>query len=101
MATTAAIVKNQKRIKLAKKSLAKRTALKKILVSPESTEAQREEAFKKLNKMPRNSSMIRTRSRCVITGRSRGNYKKFGLCRIKFRELALQGLIPGVTKASW
>ena len=55
----------------------------------------------KLNDLPRNSSSIRFRNRCKLTGRTRGVYRKFGLCRICFRELALQGEIPGVTKASW
>ena len=52
-------------------------------------------------KLPRNSAMVRVRNRCEITGRSRGYYRKFGLSRIKFRELSLQGLIPGVKKSSW
>ena len=62
---------------------------------------ERNAAQTALQKLPRNGSMTRVRVRCSITGRGRGNYRKFGLCRIKFRELALEGLIPGVTKASW
>jgi small subunit ribosomal protein S14 len=59
------------------------------------------QARRDLTKLPRNSSEIRVRNRCEITGRPRGNYRKFGICRIKFREMALEGLIPGVTKSSW
>lgn len=65
------------------------------------SDEERAEARKKLQKLPRNGSATRVRVRCSVTGRSRGNYRKFGLCRIKFREMALEGLIPGVTKASW
>lgn len=57
--------------------------------------------YKALDKLPRNSSKIRVRNRCQLTGRPRGYMRDFGLCRIKFRELALEGKIPGVTKASW
>lgn len=101
MAKVSAIVKNEKRLKLAIRYKAKRTALKKILISTTATDDEKNEAEKRLQKMSPNTSMVRVRSRCAITGRPRGNYKKFGLCRIKFRELASQGLIPGITKASW
>ena len=60
-----------------------------------------DEASKKLQKMPRDTSRIRVRNRCELTGRPRGYYRDFKLSRIKFRELAHQGMIPGVTKASW
>ncbi len=57
--------------------------------------------YKALDKLPRNSSKIRVRNRCMLTGRPRGYLRTFGLCRMKFREFALDGKIPGVTKASW
>ena len=63
-----------------------------------------EERFKlqtKMNDLPRDSSSIRVRNRCKLTGRSRGNYRKFGLSRIKLRELSMSGSLPGVVKSSW
>ena len=62
---------------------------------------ERQEYRLKLEKLPKNSNRIRIRNRCNVTGRPRGVYRKFGLSRITFRELALKGLIPGVSKASW
>ena len=62
---------------------------------------EKQELRLKLEKLPKNSNKIRIRNRCSLTGRPRGVYRKFGLSRITFREMALQGLIPGVTKASW
>ncbi|MFN7634833.1 MAG: 30S ribosomal protein S14, partial [Acetobacteraceae bacterium] len=62
---------------------------------------QRFEAAQKLAELPRNSSRVRVRLRCELTGRSRGNYRKFKLCRNAFRDLASNGQIPGVVKASW
>ncbi len=101
MATLAAIQKNERRKKLAKKYYAKRQELKKIIVDETASDEARDAAEKKLQKLPRNTSAVRVRNRCALTGRPRGNYQKFQLCRIKFRELASEGLIPGVTKASW
>ncbi len=54
-----------------------------------------------LDKLPRNASPVRLHNRCRLTGRPKGYMRKFGLCRVKFREMALQGKIPGITKASW
>jgi small subunit ribosomal protein S14 len=62
---------------------------------------QRFEAAQKLAELPRNSSRVRVRLRCELTGRSRGNYRKFKLCRMALRDLALTGQIPGMVKASW
>ena len=62
---------------------------------------EKDAAYLKLAKMGRNASKVRIRHRCMLTGRSRGNYRRFGICRNKFRELALLGQIPGVRKASW
>jgi small subunit ribosomal protein S14 len=101
MATVAAIAKNERRKKIAAKFKAKRAALKKTVIDPNASDDEVFAAEKKLQKMSRNTSSVRVRNRCTITGRPRGNYRKFNLCRIKFRELASQGMIPGVTKASW
>ena len=79
----------------------RRAVLKEIIRSPKSSDEDRDEAMLKLQKMPRDASKTRVRSRCLLTGRPRGFYQKFGLCRIKLREKALSGDLPGVTKASW
>ncbi|KZK73762.1 MAG: 30S ribosomal protein S14 [Pelodictyon luteolum] len=89
---------------MAKKSVIARNEKRKRLV--EQYAAKREELLKAgdyeaLRKLPRDSSATRVRSRCVLTGRGRGVYEKFGLCRHMFRKLALEGKIPGVKKASW
>jgi small subunit ribosomal protein S14 len=70
-------------------------------VDPKLTDEQRDAARAKLQKIPRNGNLNRVRNRCELTGRPRGVYRDFKLCRNKFRELANNGLIPGVTKASW
>lgn len=101
MARKAAIEKNNRRKKLATKSMKLRMDLKKKMNDPKLSDDERLAARKKLQDLPKNSSPNRVRSRCVLTGRPRGNYRKFGLCRLKFRELALLGQLPGVTKASW
>ena len=79
----------------------RRAELVKIIKSGETSPEERDAAYKKLANMGRDASPTRQRNRCNLTGRSRGYLRKFGLSRIKFRELALQGEIPGVTKASW
>ena len=101
MAKVSTIVKNEKRKKLAQKQYKKREALRKAVVDENLSDEERDAAAVKLNRMNRNGCSTRVRNRCYLTGRSRGYYRKFNLSRIKFRELALQGLIPGVTKASW
>lgn len=101
MATLAKIANNEKRRKLSAKYAAKRAALKAIIVSPKSTDAEKLEAVIKLNKLPRNSNRNRIRNRCALTGRPRGVYRKFGLSRIAVREKGLAGEIPGLTKSSW
>lgn len=101
MATTAKIATNEKRKKLSKKYAAKRAELKAIVVSPKASEADKLKAGIALNKLPRNSNRNRVRNRCVLTGRSRGVYRKFGLSRIAIREKGLAGEIPGLTKSSW
>lgn len=101
MAKLSTVVKNEKRKKLSEKQRALRASLRAKAVDFKLTEDERDAARMKLSKLNRNGNPNRVRSRCSITGRSRAVYKKFALCRIKFRELALQGLIPGVIKASW
>ncbi len=101
MATTAKIATNEKRKKLSKKYAAKRAELKAIVVSPKASDADKLKAGIQLNKLPRNSNRNRVRNRCVLTGRPRGVYRKFGLSRIAIREKGLAGEIPGLTKSSW
>jgi len=90
-----------KRIKLAEKYAAKRVSLKAIIDDSSKSDEERYEARLKLQQLPRNSNPTRQRSRCAITGRPRGVFRKFGLARNKLRDLAMKGEIPGVTKASW
>ena len=88
-----------KRAKLVAKDAEKRAALKKIVKSGDPVEAY--EAAKKLQAIPRNANPIRLHNRCKITGRPKGYIRLFGISRIQFREMASNGLIPGVKKASW
>jgi small subunit ribosomal protein S14 len=88
-----------KRAKLVAKYAAKRAALKKIVNTGDPVEAF--EAAQKLQSIPRNANPIRLHNRCKITGRPKGYIRQFGISRIQFREMASQGLIPGVRKASW
>lgn len=89
MSKTSVYARNEKRKRLVQKYSQKRAELKAM------------GDFEGLQKLPRNSSPSRVRNRCNITGRGRGVYKKFGLCRNMFRQLALEGKIPGIRKASW
>ena len=101
MPKTSAIERNKKRIKLTAKFAAVRAQLKAALKNPATTDEQFFAAQKKLQKLPRNSSATRIRNRCSLSGRPRAYIGKFGVSRITFRELALAGKIPGVTKSSW
>lgn len=101
MAKVSAIDKNKKRMSLVAKQKNKRMELKDIIYSKDLPIEERFNAVQKLSKLPRNSSATRVRLRCQITGRPRGNYRFFGLCRNMLRELAAFGNLPGVTKASW
>ena len=101
MAKKSAIVRNQKRERLAAKYAEKRAHLKAVLANPDSSDEEFYDAQKKLAKLPRNSSPVRIKNRCNITGRPRAYLRRYGLSRLTFRELALQGKIPGVTKSSW
>lgn len=89
MARKSIVARNDKRKRLVDKYIARREELKAL------------GDYTALQKLPRNSSPTRLRSRCTISGRGRGVYKKFGLCRNMFRQLALEGKIPGIRKASW
>lgn len=101
MAKISKVVKNEKRKKIAAQYAGRRAELKKIINNPGSSVEQVDEAVMRLQKFPRDASAIRIRNRCSQCGRPRGNLRKFGLCRIALRELALQGQIPGVVKSSW
>jgi small subunit ribosomal protein S14 len=101
MATQAKIATNEKRKKLTTKLAAKRKALKAIVSSVTASDVEKTDAVNKLNALPRNSTKIRIRNRCVLTGRPRAYYRKFGLSRIAIRDKGLAGEIPGLTKSSW
>ena len=101
MPKTSALQRNQKRIRLVAKFAAKRAELKAALLNPATTDEEFFAAQKKLQKLPRNSSPVRVRNRCSLSGRPRAYNRKFGVSRIQIRELALAGKIPGVTKSSW
>lgn len=101
MAKVATFEKNAKRARLIKQYSKKRLALKETIMNKETSDEARFAAVIELSKLPRNSAQVRYRNRCKITGRPRANYRVFGLSRITFRELASNGMIPGVRKASW
>ena len=101
MAKLRAINKNNKRIKLSDKFFKKRQDLKKIIMDKKLTLEERFKAQQKLSKLPRNSSKIRVRNRCQITGRPHGVYRKLKISRIALRQLGLEGKIPGMVKSSW
>ena len=101
MAKTALINREDKRRRMVKKYEAKRAELKSIINDASRSDEERAAARDKLQALPRNASPSRLRNRCQLTGRPRGVFKKFGLCRNKIREIAMRGEIPGVIKASW
>lgn len=101
MAKTCMIEKEGKRKRMAKRDAKKRTALKALIKDKDTAMEDRFEAVMKLASLPRNGAKVRQRNRCELTGRPRGTYRKFKLCRIKLRELASAGQIPGVVKSSW
>lgn len=101
MAKLSLINRDIKRVKLAEKYAAKRASLKAIIDDSNKSDEERYEARLKLQQLPRNANPTRQRSRCAITGRPRGVFRKFGLARNKLRDLAMKGEIPGVTKGSW
>jgi small subunit ribosomal protein S14 len=101
MAKKSVVVRQEKRAKLVAKHAAKRAELKQIIKDMKKTPEERMVARERLASLPKNSSPVRLRNRCMLTGRPRGVYRKFMLSRIAFRELALSGELPGVHKASW
>jgi len=101
MAKKSMIMRELKRAKLVSRQAEKRKALKAVVRSIHSSDEERAAAQAKLNKLPRDGSPTRQRSRCAVTGRPHGVYRKFGLGRNKLREAAMNGEIPGLTKASW
>ncbi|KES10476.1 30S ribosomal protein S14 [Snodgrassella gandavensis] len=101
MAKKALINRELKREALAKKYAAKREAIFAIINDANATDEEQFQARLKLQAIPRNAAPVRQRRRCALTGRPRGNFRKFGLARTKIREIAMRGEIPGVIKASW
>ena len=101
MAKTSMVNREAKREKLAKQYGAKRDALKQIISSQTASYDEKAEAQAALQKLPRDSSPVRQRNRCELSGRPRGVYRKFGLCRNKLREATMRGDVPGLRKASW
>jgi small subunit ribosomal protein S14 len=101
MAKLALINRDAKRRAVVKKYAQKRADLLAILRDPKATDEARDKARAKFQALPRDSSPVRLRNRCAITGRPRGTFRKFGLARNKIREIAMRGEIPGMIKASW
>jgi small subunit ribosomal protein S14 len=101
MAKLALINREEKRRKLVAKYATKRAQLMAVIDDAKLPEEERMGARLKLQQLPRNASPVRMRNRCVLTGRPRGVFRKFGLCRNKLRDLVFRGEVPGVTKASW
>ncbi|QNT77313.1 30S ribosomal protein S14 [Entomobacter blattae] len=101
MAKTSAVKRNAKRLRMSNRDKEKRLSLKNIVMDRSLPVEDRFEASLKLAKLPRNGARVRVRLRCSLTGRSRGNYRKFGLCRVALRDLASSGQIPGMVKSSW
>jgi small subunit ribosomal protein S14 len=101
MAKTNMVEREKRRTKIATRYAKQRAELKEIIRQPKTSPEDRMAAQAKLQRLPRDASPTRGRNRCAITGRSRGVYRKFGLARVKIREVASRGEIPGLTKASW
>lgn len=101
MAKRCMIVKEIKRTKLINKYAALRAALRKVIGDQNASLDEKMVAQQKMQKLPRDSNATRSRNRCLITGRPRGVYRRFGLGRNKLREFVMNGTIPGITKASW
>ena len=101
MAKLSSINKNEKRKKLVKKYAGKYAKLKAVADDKALDEGERMIARLKMAELPRNANPTRVRNRCNTTGRPRGYYRKFGLCRIELRDLGNKGMVPGLTKSSW
>ena len=101
MAKTSKLAKNEQRRELVARHAQKRAQLKAVIRNPKSTDEEKAAAYASLRKIPRDSSAVRIRNRCAMSGRPRAFLRHFGLSRIALRDMALNGLIPGVRKASW
>jgi small subunit ribosomal protein S14 len=101
MAKKSMLMRQRHREAAVKRYAAKRTELKELIRNPKTSDDEKVEAQKQLQKLPRDASPIRLRNRCALTGRPHGYYRKFGLARTKLRETTMRGEIPGLSKASW
>jgi small subunit ribosomal protein S14 len=101
MAKTSKVVKNERRREIVARHAERRAELKKIIAAPASTDAEREAAARELRRQPRDASATRIRNRDVVDGRPRGYFRAFGLSRVRLREMAHRGELPGVSKSSW
>jgi small subunit ribosomal protein S14 len=101
MAKTSMVEREKKRARTVAKFAAKRAKLKALIVDPKATDEQKWNAQVALQKLPRDASPCRMQRRCQVTGRPHAVYRKFGLCRNKLREAAMNGDVPGLVKASW
>ena len=101
MAKTNMLMREKRRLKVANKYAKRRAELKELIREPKTGAEERAAAQVELQQQPRDAGKSRQRNRCSITGRSRGVYRKFGLARVKIREVASRGEIPGLAKASW
>ncbi|GAA1455374.1 30S ribosomal protein S14 [Nesterenkonia lacusekhoensis] len=101
MAKKSKIAKNEQRKVIVERYAEKRAQLKKTLVDENATDEEREAARVGLQKLPRDASPVRVRGRDSIDGRPRGTFQKFGISRIRFRDMAHKGELPGITKSSW
>jgi small subunit ribosomal protein S14 len=101
MAKKSKIAKNDKRKAVVERHAARRAELKEILRRPSSTEPEREAARRELARQPRDASATRVRNRDAVDGRPRGHLRAFGLSRVRMRQFAHEGYLPGVTKSSW
>ena len=101
MAKESKLVKNAERQRLVALHAKRRAELVAVIKDGNASAEAKDRAYWRLGKMPRDASPTRSRNRCQITGRPRGVFRKFGLCRLKLRELAFRGEVPGMVKASW
>lgn len=95
------LVKNKKRLRIANRVAERRAELVAVIKDGNASPEEKDEAYRRLYKMPRDGSRTRYVNRCAVTGRPRAYMRKFGMSRIAFRELANQGMLPGVKKSSW
>ncbi len=101
MAKKSKIARNEQRKIVVERWAAKRRELKKALVDPAGTDESREAARQGLQKLPRDASPVRVRNRDAVDGRPRGHLKQYGISRVRFRDMAHRGELPGITKSSW